>query len=233
MFNFYLNNQEYYLIEPQELPRFIIPKTEEFFTPEPVKNCQPIEKLAFAKTHKTGGSTLQNIFMRYGYFHYLTFALPTKSWMFSFNEPFNAKMVTNYTWNPEHQFDMMVFHSLWNGTEVDKVIPRDKSKVRICLHLLLSLSRQDLPKLRLYLVIFRIHLLTFRIHLFSFKMYFLTFRIHLLTFTVYICIHSGCIFLRLEYICFHSTCICEHLCRIHLLVSRIHLFTFPNVNSKL
>merc|ERR1712029_623570 len=31
------------------------------------KNCQPQTKLAFAKTHKTGGSTLQNILLRHGY----------------------------------------------------------------------------------------------------------------------------------------------------------------------
>ena len=62
--------------------------------------------------------------MRYGYANGLTFAIPVKSWMYSFNEFFDAKMVTNYTWNPQRTFDMMVFHSLWNGPEVDKVIPR-------------------------------------------------------------------------------------------------------------
>merc|ERR1712029_508735 len=87
-----------------------------------------VKELAFAKTHKTGGSTLQNIFMRYGYARGLTFAIPVKSWMYSFNEFFNAQMVTNYTWNPQRTFDMMVFHSLWNGPEVDKVITRPSKR---------------------------------------------------------------------------------------------------------
>ena len=66
--------------------------------------------------------------MRYGYSRGLSFAIPLKSWMYSFNEPFNINMVASYDWNPEKTFDMMVFHSLWNGPEVDKVIPRKYSK---------------------------------------------------------------------------------------------------------
>ena len=62
--------------------------------------------------------------MRYGYANGLTFAIPVKNWMYSFNEFFNANMVTTYTWNPKNTFDMMVFHSLWNGPEVDKVITK-------------------------------------------------------------------------------------------------------------
>jgi len=100
-------------------------------TIEPPRNCKPLQKLAFAKTHKTGGSTLQNIFMRYGWARGLTFAIPVKNWMYSFNEFFTAKQVTNYTWNPQRTFDMMVFHSLWNGPEVDKVIPKPSKRVTL------------------------------------------------------------------------------------------------------
>ena len=128
IFNYYHYNQN---TIPQKQPKIakihvyeqIIEKPKSTSTSEP-KNCKPVQKLAFAKTHKTGGSTLQNIFMRYGYKNGLTFAIPPNSWMYSFNVFFNSKMVTNYTWNPQHTFDMMVFHSLWNGMEVDKVIPR-------------------------------------------------------------------------------------------------------------
>ena len=66
--------------------------------------------------------------MRYGYARGLTFAIPVKNWMYSFNEPFNSKMVTSYSWNPQNTFDMMVFHSLWNGPEVDKVITRPSKR---------------------------------------------------------------------------------------------------------
>lgn len=57
-FNLYLqaNKTEY----DNEFPKFIVPKMDdslfETTTPEvPRKTCQPVEKLAFAKTHKTGG----------------------------------------------------------------------------------------------------------------------------------------------------------------------------------
>ena len=51
--------------------------------------------------------------------------------MFSFNELFNANMVTKYLWNPNNEFDIMAFHSLWNSPEVDKVIT--KPSIRITL----------------------------------------------------------------------------------------------------
>ena len=40
------------------------------------KKCHPIKKIVYAKIQKTGGSTLQNIFIRYGLKNDLKFALP-------------------------------------------------------------------------------------------------------------------------------------------------------------
>ena len=77
------------------------------------------------------GSTLQNILLRYGYKNGLTFAIPIKNWMFSFDELFNANMVTRYDWNPDNQFDMMAFHSLWNGPQVDLVIPKPSKRITL------------------------------------------------------------------------------------------------------
>ena len=71
------------------------------------QSCDPIQKLAFAKTHKTGGSTLQNIFLRYGYKYGLKFALPIKSWIFSLDKHIDREMVTQYSWNPSQTFDIM------------------------------------------------------------------------------------------------------------------------------
>ena len=47
-------------------------------------------QVAFAKTHKTGSSTLQNIFFRFGVEHNLTFALHPYNWMFSLKESFQG-----------------------------------------------------------------------------------------------------------------------------------------------
>ena len=57
------------------------------------KKCQPQTSVSFAKTHKTGSSTLQNIFFRYGWNHNLSFVCPQqKTWMFSFKQPFSATL---------------------------------------------------------------------------------------------------------------------------------------------
>ena len=98
----------------------------------PDKCFQPRTSIAFAKTHKTGGSTLQNILLRFGYKYGLTFALPkTKSWVFSYKEHFKASMVTQHEWNPLRTFDMFLSHSIWNATEVDKVIKQPNIKISI------------------------------------------------------------------------------------------------------
>ena len=82
----------------------------------PQRDCKPMQNLAFAKTHKTGGSTLQNIFLRYGYKNGLKFAIPLKNWIFSLDKIFDAEtMVTKYDWNPTNTFNIMAWHGLWNG----------------------------------------------------------------------------------------------------------------------
>ena len=98
--------------------------------PPPLQPRTPVH-ISLRKIPTISGSTLQNILLRYGFKNGLSFAIPIKNWMFSFNELFNANMVTKYKWNPEHQFDIMAFHSLWNSVEVNKVIP--KPSIRITL----------------------------------------------------------------------------------------------------
>ena len=66
-------------------------------------------QLAFAKTHKTGSSTLQNIFFRFGEDHNLTFAMPEKSWMFSYKQPFNVSLVMELP-SSSLAYDMFIFH---------------------------------------------------------------------------------------------------------------------------
>jgi len=84
--------------------------------------CKPETKIAFAKTHKTGSSSLQNIFFRFGDQNNLNFAIPERSWMFPFKEPFNHTMVTKLPW-ARLGFDIFTFHSVWSYPEVKKVLP--------------------------------------------------------------------------------------------------------------
>lgn len=100
--------------------------------------CNPKHKIVFAKTHKTGGSTFQNILFRHCLRNNLSIAFPTaKTWMFGFKQPFNASQVKGYheTENheePEHRqvpksFDVFLFHSVWNYKEVRKVVSNGPS----------------------------------------------------------------------------------------------------------
>ena len=60
-------------------------------TTEELQTCSPIKSISFAKTHKTGSSTVQNIFLRYGWENNLTFVLPEKrTWMFGFKTQFRS-----------------------------------------------------------------------------------------------------------------------------------------------
>ena len=66
-------------------------------------------KVAFAKTHKTGSSTLQNIFFRFGDKNNLSFAMPETSWMFSYKQPFNVSLVMELP-SSSLAYDMFIFH---------------------------------------------------------------------------------------------------------------------------
>ena len=91
--------------------------------------CIPKHQIAFAKTHKTGGSTFQNILFRHSLQNNLSIAFPMgKTWMFGFKQPFNASQVKGYQKKTQHHvtyktFDVFLFHSVWNYDNVRKVIP--------------------------------------------------------------------------------------------------------------
>ena len=84
----------------------------------PPSPCQPWPKVAFAKTHKTGSSTLQNILLRRGDRAGGVFAFPADSWMFPLASPLNATTVLRGPWASLGGFDFFVSHSWWNKEEV-------------------------------------------------------------------------------------------------------------------
>ncbi len=90
------------------------------------RRCRLETKIAFAKTHKTGSSTVQNILLRFGVRHGLVFALPSNSWMFDLREPLNASEVLEGPWKQLGGFDIFAFHSKWNYSEVLKMVPGAK-----------------------------------------------------------------------------------------------------------
>ena len=85
-----------------------------------------------SNTLKTGGSTLQNIFVRYGLKNRLKFALPNNSmmpWTYDFYKSFQESMVQQYKWKNCEEYDMMLWHGIYNISETEKIIPKhDVSK---------------------------------------------------------------------------------------------------------
>ncbi len=78
-------------------------------------------QVIYAKTHKTGSSTIQNIIMRFGLKHNLSFAVPLQNtlnftWIFSESIPFDSSMVLQNK-AKKSEFDIIAFHLVWNFAE--------------------------------------------------------------------------------------------------------------------
>ncbi len=93
---------------------------------EEEESCTPVTKVAFAKTHKTGSSTVQNLLLRFGVNHDLTFAMPPNSWMFSVVDPLKVEVVLQGPWKDLGGFDIFAFHCRWDYDEVRKIVPDAK-----------------------------------------------------------------------------------------------------------
>ncbi len=89
-------------------------------------NCHSETKIAFLKTHRTGGSTVQNILLRFGVRHNLNFALPTQGWMFRLDRPLNATEVLEGPFGDMAPFDVFASHCRWDTEEVLKIVPMAK-----------------------------------------------------------------------------------------------------------
>lgn len=92
----------------------------------PRKGCDPVQKVIFAKTHKTGSSTVQNVLLRYGVSNDRLFAMPPKSWMFKLTEDLNSSIVLDGPWKDLGNFDIFAFHCRWDVDEVFKIVPDAK-----------------------------------------------------------------------------------------------------------
>lgn len=86
-----------------------------------LQTCAPVNNLFFLKTHKCASSSLQNIFLRYGKNHNLTFALPKKTNYFGERPKlFNHKFIM---FQPSGMYNLLCHHTRWNAAELDKVMP--------------------------------------------------------------------------------------------------------------
>ena len=94
-----------------------------------ISTCEPIRKFIFAKTHKTGSTTIQNLLFRYGTNNNLTFVLPkSKWWFFSHYTSFKASEAEDYSkqgrvQNMTLEKNLFAIHSVWNHKEIRKILP--------------------------------------------------------------------------------------------------------------
>ena len=95
----------------------------------PWGTCAPRRKIAFAKTHKSASSTVQNILLRYGLANGAEFLLPWSGNYLgsaSMLTPFTVEQMdkANQTKIPWHRtlrkspggYDISCFHCKWNNT---------------------------------------------------------------------------------------------------------------------
>ncbi|XP_018117844.2 galactose-3-O-sulfotransferase 2 isoform X2 [Xenopus laevis] len=87
-------------------------------------SCRAHTNIFFLKTHKTASSTIMNILFRYGEFHNLTFALPSKTnSQFFYPKYFTAAFVDGFSAHNNNTYQIMCHHMRFLLTEVEKVMP--------------------------------------------------------------------------------------------------------------
>lgn len=92
--------------------------------------CAPRTNAVFLKTHKCAGSTVQNVFMRFGDQRNLTFVLPRKGNYLGHPEPFNGRFMPdarkyNVTYN------LLCHHNRFHYENTVNLMPNDTVYVTI------------------------------------------------------------------------------------------------------
>lgn len=97
------------------------------------KYCHPKSNIFFLKTHKCASSTIQNIFLRYGYAHHLNFVLPSLGNYLGNQGPFHHSMAATSPWH-KLGYNIFCHHTVFNKPEMAKIMPNDTFYVTILRH---------------------------------------------------------------------------------------------------
>lgn len=90
--------------------------------------CFPKNNIVFLKTHKCAGSSIQNILMRYGDSHQLTFVLPKSGNYMGHPTPFNRTMVAQ----PRLPFyNILAHHTRLDYSEIRSFMPSNSIYITI------------------------------------------------------------------------------------------------------
>ena len=90
------------------------------------KNCKPVDKVLFLKTHKTGSSTITNILNRYGDSRDLNVVLPRSTTLYTFVWPTRFRM--SYTANLfGMEPNIICNHARYSRRPMHWLFPKDRS----------------------------------------------------------------------------------------------------------
>lgn len=94
--------------------------TEIFSRDSELGQCSPSNNVVFAKTHKTGGTTITNMLLRHAEKQKLNVALPVEyHWeLAGYPAPFEEKLITP----KQEQYDVMCHHMRFNKTKIEKMV---------------------------------------------------------------------------------------------------------------
>ncbi|XP_064102736.1 galactose-3-O-sulfotransferase 4-like [Macrobrachium nipponense] len=93
--------------------------------------CSSQDHIMFLKTHKCASSTVQNIFLRYGFKHNLSFALPEIGNYLGNPKFFTAKLVPRSLLPPSGKVDIFAVHTRLNVPEHSMILHNDSRWVTI------------------------------------------------------------------------------------------------------
>nr|XP_027237973.1 galactosylceramide sulfotransferase-like [Penaeus vannamei] len=93
--------------------------------------CSPHNHVMFIKTQKCGSTTLQNIFLRYGYKNDLISALPSKGNLLGYPNGFKPSLIPRRLLPPEGKVDIFALHTRVAFEEQMKVLHSDARWVTV------------------------------------------------------------------------------------------------------
>lgn len=95
------------------------------------KKCLPKQHIMFLKTHKCASSSVQNMFLRYGYINNLTFALPDSRNYLGNPEFFHTGLIPSNLMPSSQVVDIFAVHTRLNMKENKKIMPPDTYYVTV------------------------------------------------------------------------------------------------------
>ncbi|XP_064606105.1 galactose-3-O-sulfotransferase 3-like [Liolophura sinensis] len=95
-------------------------------------DCKEVLKVAFLKTHKTGGTTVMNVIQRFGHVRNLVFALPRSTNYLGFGETVTPNAILPA---PKGQsYDLLINHVVYNRHAFRQIMPKETVYVTIIRH---------------------------------------------------------------------------------------------------